>query len=75
VTLAVLVAGTAEAAVWEGSMLTAWQRLVPFLLAGLLVFNLIEALTIGDRGDWITAALIALLLAYTVWRRGRRSEP
>jgi hypothetical protein len=56
-------------------MHTTWQRVVPFVLAGLLVFNLIEAITIGDRGDWITAALIALLLAYTIWRRGRRPEP
>ena len=55
-------------------MLATWQRLVPFLLAGLLVFNLIEAVTIGGRGNWITAAIIALLLAYTLWRR-RRAEP
>jgi hypothetical protein len=74
VILAVLVARTAEAAVWEGSMLTTWQRVVPFILAGLLVFNLIEAITIGGRGNWITAAIIALLLAYTLWRR-RRAKP
>ena len=73
--MGVLVARTAEAAVWEGSMLTPWQRLVPFILAGLLVFNLIEAITGGGRGNWITAAIIALLLAFTLWRRRRRAEP
>lgn len=56
-------------------MLATWQRVVPFILAGLLVFNLIEAITVGGRWNWITAAIIALALAYTVWRRRRRPEP
>lgn len=63
-----------QAAVWERVMLAAWQRILPAVLAGLLVFNLLEAITIGGRGNWLTAAIIALLLAFTLWRR-RRAEP
>jgi hypothetical protein len=54
-------------------MLATWQKAVPFILAGLLVFNLIDAITSGRRWNWITAAIIALVRAYTVWRR-RRAE-
>ena len=52
-------------------MLTTWQKVVAFILAGLLLFNLIEAITVGDRRDWIATALFALLLAYTIGRGGR----
>jgi hypothetical protein len=52
-------------------MFATWQRMVPFILAVLLVFNLIEAITGGGRENWITAAIIALLLAVTLWRRRR----
>ncbi|MGD9510983.1 MAG: hypothetical protein AB7X49_20800 [Geminicoccaceae bacterium] len=55
-------------------MLAAWQRMVPFLLAVLLVFNLLEAITGGGRENWITVAIIALLLAIVLWRR-RRADP
>jgi hypothetical protein len=50
--------------------MTAWQRAMPFVLAGFLLGNLIGALTNGGRGNWITVALLALLLALIVWRRG-----
>jgi hypothetical protein len=55
-------------------MLATWRRIAPFVLTGLLLFNLAEAIAIGGRGNWIMVALLALLLAYTVWRR-RRPEP
>jgi hypothetical protein len=55
-------------------MLAAWRRIAPYILAGLLLFNLAEAIAIGGRGNWIMVAFLALLLALTIWRR-RRPEP
>ena len=55
-------------------MLPAWRRVVPFLLAGILLFNLGDAIINGGRGNWITVAILALLLALLVWQR-RRTEP
>jgi hypothetical protein len=52
-------------------MLTTWQRVVPFILAGLLVINLIEALTGSGRGQWLAVALLVLALALTLWHRPR----
>ncbi len=58
----------------EGSMLAAWQRALPFVLAGLLLFNLADAIVNGGRANWIRVAVIALVLALTIWWR-RRAEP
>lgn len=55
-------------------MLAAWRRILPFVLAGGLVINLIQAITVGGRGNWISVAIIALLLALIVWQR-RRATP
>ena len=60
---------------WKGAfMLAAWRRIAPFVLAGLLLFNLAEAILDGGRGNWIRVAVIALFLAWTVWLRRRREE-
>ncbi len=55
-------------------MLAAWQRALPFVLAGLLLFNLADAIINGGRGNWIRVAVIALFLALTVWWRRRAGE-
>ena len=55
-------------------MLAAWQRIAPFVLAGLLVFNLVDAIINGGRWNWLTVAFLALLLALMVWQRRRRTE-
>ena len=54
-------------------MLAAWQRALPFVLTGLLLFNLADAIINGGRGNWIRVAVVALVLALTVWHR-RRAE-
>lgn len=57
-----------------GVMLATWQRIVPIVLVVLLALNLYEAITVGRRGDWITAGIMALLLAFLLWRRRSRQE-
>ncbi len=52
-------------------MLQQYYRLVPFLLAGLLVFNVVEAVMDSTQGNWIRVGVMALLLAFTLWRRTR----
>ena len=49
--------------------MAALRRGMLFVLAGLFVFNLIEAITVGGRGNWITVVILALLFALTDWRR------
>ncbi len=55
-------------------MLAAWRRIAPFILRGILLFNLAAAIGDGGRERWLIVALLALLLAFAVWRR-RRAEP
>ena len=55
-------------------MLAAWRRVAPFVLGGLLLLNLAEAITGGRRGDWIMVAVLALGLALMVWLRRRRGD-
>ena len=55
-------------------MLAAWRRLAPFVLGGLLLLNLAEAITSGRRGDWLMVAAIALVLAVHLWQRRRREK-
>jgi len=54
-----------------GAMLQRYRRLVPFILAALLVLNLIQAVTDNTRGDWIGVSVMAVALAYTLWQRAR----
>ena len=42
---------------------------VRFALAVLFVFSLLAAIADGGRGNWIRAAVFALLFALTDWRR------
>ena len=55
-------------------MLAAWRRVAPFVLGGLLLLNLAEAITGGRREDWIMVAVLALGLALMVWLRRRRGD-
>ena len=52
----------------------AWQRIAPFILTGILLFNLAAAIVEGGQARWLMVALLALLLAFAIWRR-RRAEP
>ena len=52
-------------------MLHQIARLFPFIMAGLLLFNLLTALADGSRANWLSVAFIAVLLALMLWRRGR----
>jgi hypothetical protein len=45
--------------------------LLPFILAGLLLLNLMTAIADGGRASWLTVAVIALLLALLLVRRTR----
>ncbi len=57
-------------------MLEHYRRAVPFILAGLLLFNLAEAIINGGRENWIMVAVMALVLALTLWwRRRTEQEP
>ena len=55
-------------------MLAAWRRVAPFVLAGLLLFNLADAIINGGRENWIVVAVLALGLALVVWQGRRRGE-
>jgi len=55
-------------------MLAAWRRALPFVLTGLLLFNLGDAIVNGGRANWIRVAVMALVLASTIWWQ-RRTEP
>jgi hypothetical protein len=46
-------------------------RLFPFVMAGLLLLNLLTAIADGSRANWLTVAFIAMLLALMLWWRGR----
>ena len=55
-------------------MLEQYRRVLPFILAGLLVFNLVEDIINGGRANWITVAVMALVLALTLWWRRRAAQ-
>ena len=50
-------------------MRASWRRVVPFILAGLLLWNLAHAIVTGGRGPWLLVALVALGLAVSFWLR------
>ncbi len=56
-------------------MLETWRRIAPFILAGILLLNLAEAISDGGRANWLMVALLALILALLVWQRRWRPEP
>ena len=55
-------------------MCAGWRRALPFILTGLLLFNLADAIINGGQRNWILVAVVALVLALTVWSQ-RRTEP
>lgn len=55
-------------------MLQQYYRVVPFVLAGLLVFNVVEAVMDSTQGNWLRVGVMALLLAFTLWRRTRTED-
>ena len=55
-------------------MLEAWRRMAPFILAGLLLFNILGAIISGGRGNWISVAVLALGLALILWQRRRKKD-
>ncbi len=55
-------------------MFEVWRRFAPYILAGFLVLNLIEAIQDGERDNWIIVGIMALALAFVLWQR-RRTPP
>ncbi len=55
-------------------MLERYRRVLPFILAGLLILNLVQAIVNGSRADWIVVAVMALVLALTLWWRRRAAH-
>jgi hypothetical protein len=55
----------------EDTMFGRIARLFPFIMAGLLLLNLLTAIAEGSRGNWLAVAFIAILLAVMLWWRGR----
>lgn len=51
-----------------------YRRLQPFILSGLLVYNLVDALVDPTRGNWLSVAIVALVLALVLWRRGQTND-
>ena len=45
-----------------------YRRVLSFLFAGLLVVNLIQAVTDNTRGNWIGVSAMAAALAFTLWQ-------
>ena len=48
-----------------------FRRLLPFILGGLLLSNLIQAVTHNTRGNWIGVSVMAAALAVLLWVRAR----
>ncbi len=55
-------------------MLAWWRRVAPFFLTGILLFNIADAIVNGGQRRWIEVAVIALILAFTIWWRRRVGE-
>ena len=43
------------------------RRVLLFVLAGVLLFNLIDAIRHGGRATWLLVAVMALVLAFNLW--------
>ncbi len=55
-------------------MLAGWRRILPLILAGVLLFNIADAIVNGGRANWVRVAVLALVLALTLWWQ-QRAEP
>jgi uncharacterized membrane protein SirB2 len=44
---------------------------LPFIMAGLLLVSLVTAITNSGQANWLTVAVVAVLLALMLGRRGR----
>ena len=55
----------------EGTMWATWRRIVPFIMAAVLLVNLVTAITEGGQGNWLRVAFVAAVLALTIWLRRR----
>jgi hypothetical protein len=53
-------------------MLAAWRRIRPLVLTGLLLLNLANAIANGGRRNWIVVAIVAIVLALSLWRQRSR---
>ena len=52
-------------------MLRQYRRLVPAILTGALVLNLIGAVTNNTRNNWLGVGTMAVALAFILWYRAR----
>ena len=52
-------------------MRAAWRRVAPFVLAGILLFDIAIAIANGGRENWIRVAAVALAFALILWLRRR----
>ena len=52
-------------------MVGQFARVLPFIMAGLLLVNLVTAIADGTRANWLSVAFVAGLLALLLWRRAR----
>ena len=50
------------------------RRVLLFVLAGVLLFNLIDAIYHGGRANWLLVAVIALVLAFHLWVDARTKD-
>ncbi len=55
-------------------MLATWRRTVPFILAGILLFDIAIAIMNGGRANWIRVAVVALVFALGIWWRRRLEQ-
>jgi hydrogenase-4 membrane subunit HyfE len=49
-------------------------RVLPFIMTGLLLLNLVTAIADGGRANWLAVAFVALLLALMLFRRSRATR-
>ncbi len=52
-------------------MLAWWRRVAPFVLTGVLLFDIAIAIVHGSRENWIRVAVTALALALALWWQAR----
>ena len=55
-------------------MQSSLSRSMPFILAGILLFNIVDAAMNGSRFNWLIVAVLALTLALMLWQRARAQD-